>query len=118
MDDQHEPLSVLAFALDDGVVLIGAVKSSVTLEIVADKAASRPRRGAHEAAQLMGVGCCQDGEPPARMHAAGTSQGKTNGQTTTNTPRAIDAIPGITIIRRERGFPSCPRRYRPSGTSA
>ncbi len=27
MDDRHEPLSVLAFALDDGVVPIGAVKS-------------------------------------------------------------------------------------------
>jgi glutathione S-transferase len=55
MDDRHEPLSVLAFALDDGVVPIGAVKSSVTLGIVADKAASRPRRSAHEAAQLMGI---------------------------------------------------------------
>ncbi len=54
MDDRHEPLSVLAFALDDGVMPIGAVKSGVTLEIVADEAASRPHRGAHEAAQLMG----------------------------------------------------------------
>ncbi len=52
MDDRHGPLGVLAFALDDGVVPIGAVKSGVTLEIVADEASSRPNRGAHEAAQL------------------------------------------------------------------
>ncbi len=75
MDDRHEPLSVLAFSLDDGVVPIGAVKPGVTLEIVADEAASRSHRCAHEAAELAGIGRWQDGEPrgagdePARFDA-------------------------------------------------
>ncbi len=34
MDDRHEAFGVLAFALDERVVAIGAVKSGVTLEIV------------------------------------------------------------------------------------
>ncbi|WP_151613486.1 hypothetical protein [Sinorhizobium alkalisoli] len=46
--------------------------------------------------------------PPARMKAAATSHGKTDGQTAINTPRLMNAIPGITITRPESGFSIMP----------
>ncbi len=39
MDDRHEALGVLACALDDGVVPVGAAVSDAALEIVVDDAA-------------------------------------------------------------------------------
>ena len=63
MDDRLQALGVAAFALDDRVVPVGAVKSGIAREVVGDEAASRPHGGAHEAAQLVSIGGRQDGEP-------------------------------------------------------
>ena len=74
-DNRHEALSVCAIAVEDRVLPVGAVKPGIALEIVADDVAFRPDGGAHEAAQLMGVGERQDGEPRPWRGGNGVSDG-------------------------------------------